>query len=100
MAVSPAGGYILGEGRRWQPRSHTGPILAIESLAQNTSKMHAISERLGMVLLGPILALATFLVIGPFDLDASAPALRLILLADLVYVLVVVALVLGQVVAA
>jgi len=46
--------------------------------------------------LGPLLALATYLVIGPFDLGAAAPSLRLILLADLVYVLVVAALVLSQ----
>ncbi len=51
---------------------------------------------LGLVVLGPALALATYLVIGPFDLGATAPSLRLILLADLVYVLVVAALVLGQ----
>ncbi len=50
----------------------------------------------GLVLLGPVLALATFMVLGPFDLNSSAPGLRVILLADLVYVLVVAALVLGQ----
>ncbi|MCH9833405.1 MAG: hypothetical protein K0U49_08580, partial [Alphaproteobacteria bacterium] len=37
-----------------------------------------------LVLLGPILALTTFLVLGPLDQGASAPALRLILLADFV----------------
>ncbi len=52
---------------------------------------------LGLVILGPILAFATFLVLGPFELRANAPSLRFILLADLVYVLVVAALVLGQV---
>ncbi|MEX0319661.1 MAG: ATP-binding protein [Ruegeria sp.] len=51
---------------------------------------------LGLVLLGPVLALATYLVIGPFDLGTSAPTLRLVLLADLVYVLVLAALVLAQ----
>ncbi|WP_366915066.1 PAS domain-containing sensor histidine kinase [Antarcticimicrobium sp.] len=51
---------------------------------------------LGLVMLGPLLAVATFMVLGPFDLGASAPGLRVILLADLVYVLVVAALVLGQ----
>ena len=51
---------------------------------------------LGLVLLGPALAFATFMVLGPFDLGATAPGLRFILLADLVYVLVVAALVLGQ----
>ncbi|WP_223425809.1 sensor histidine kinase NtrY-like [Tateyamaria pelophila] len=51
----------------------------------------------GLVLLGPILALTTFLVLGPLDQGASAPALRLILLADFVYVLVIAALVLSQI---
>jgi len=50
-----------------------------------------------LVLLGPILALTTFLVLGPLDQGASAPALRLILLADFVYVLIVAALVLSQI---
>jgi two-component system nitrogen regulation sensor histidine kinase NtrY len=48
-------------------------------------------------ILGPILALLTFLILGPYDLGASAPALRFVLLADLVYVLTLAALVLGQV---
>ncbi|NJM82631.1 MAG: PAS domain-containing sensor histidine kinase [Tabrizicola sp.] len=52
---------------------------------------------LGLVLLGPLLAVATFLAMGPFDQGASSPYLRLILLADLVYVLVVAALVLARV---
>ncbi len=52
---------------------------------------------LGLVVLGPILALATFLVLGPLDRGASALSLRLVLLADLVYVLVVATLVLGTI---
>nr|WP_255731895.1 PAS domain-containing sensor histidine kinase [Ruegeria sp. Ofav3-42] len=63
---------------------------------RKSRKLRNIST-LGLVLLGPVLALATYLVIGPFDLGSAAPTLRLILLADLVYVLVVAALVLGQV---
>ena len=51
----------------------------------------------GLVLLGPVLALITFLVLGPLDQGASAPSLRLVLLADLVYVLVIAALVLSQI---
>jgi two-component system nitrogen regulation sensor histidine kinase NtrY len=51
----------------------------------------------GLVLLGPVLALTTFLVLGPLDQGASTPSLRLILLADLVYVLVIAALVLAQI---
>ncbi len=52
---------------------------------------------LGLVILGPILALATFLVLGPLDRTASTISLRLVLLADLVYVLVVAALVLSRI---
>jgi len=51
----------------------------------------------GLVLLGPLLALATFLALGPFNQGASSPWLRIILLTDLVYVLVVAALVLARV---
>lgn len=52
---------------------------------------------LGLVVLGPVLAVSTFLTLGPFNQGASSPLLRIILLADLVYVLVVAALVLGRV---
>ena len=52
---------------------------------------------LGLVVLGPVLAVSTFLVLGPLDQGATALSLRLILLADLVYVLVVAALVLGSI---
>ena len=52
---------------------------------------------LGLVVLGPLLAFATFLVLGPLDQSASAFTLRVVLLADLVYVLVLATLVLGSV---
>ncbi|THD83065.1 PAS domain-containing sensor histidine kinase [Aliigemmobacter aestuarii] len=52
---------------------------------------------LGLVVLGPILAMSTFLALGPFNFGAGSPVLRLILLADLVYILVVAALVLARV---
>jgi two-component system, NtrC family, nitrogen regulation sensor histidine kinase NtrY len=52
---------------------------------------------LGLVFLGPVLAVSTFLALGPFNQDAGAPGLRLILLADLIYVLVIAALVLARV---
>ena len=52
---------------------------------------------LGLVILGPVLAAATFLVLGPLDQGASALSLRLVLLADLVYVMVIAALVLQRV---
>nr|WP_227268131.1 PAS domain-containing sensor histidine kinase [Roseobacter sp. H9] len=52
---------------------------------------------LGLVVLGPLLALATYLVLGPLGEAGNTLSLRLILLADLVYILVVAALVLAQV---
>ncbi len=75
-------------------RAQSGLILSINRW-RKSRKLRNFST-LGLVLLGPALALATYLVIGPFDLGATAPTLRLILLADLVYVLVVAALVLSQ----
>ncbi len=52
---------------------------------------------LGLVFLGPVLAVGTFLAMGPFNQDAASPVLRLILLSDLIYVLVIAALVLARV---
>lgn len=46
-----------------------------------------------LVALGPLLALLTFLVLGPLDQGGSAISLRLVFLADLVYVLLVAALI-------
>ncbi len=51
----------------------------------------------GLVTLGPALALATWLILGPLDQGAQSTALRLILLADLVYVLAVATMVLSGV---
>ncbi len=51
----------------------------------------------GIVLLGPLLALATYSVLGPLAEWSGTPQLRLVLLADVVYILVVAALVLSQV---
>jgi two-component system nitrogen regulation sensor histidine kinase NtrY len=47
--------------------------------------------------LGPVLAFATFMALGPFDQGATSLFLRLIVLADLVYVLTVASLVLARV---
>jgi len=50
-----------------------------------------------VVVLGPVLALATYLVLGPLGQGANTPSLRLILLIDLVYILLVAALVFIQI---
>ena len=52
---------------------------------------------LGLVILGPLLAALTWTVLGPLDQSGSAPLLRVVLLADLVYVLVVAMLVMQRV---
>jgi two-component system nitrogen regulation sensor histidine kinase NtrY len=51
----------------------------------------------GVVTLGPVLAILTYLVLGPLEQGAESTALRLVLLADFVYVLAVAALVLSGV---
>ena len=50
-----------------------------------------------LVVAGPVLAVATYIVVGPLSQGASSPPLRLILLSDLVYVLIVMAVVMRQV---
>jgi two-component system, NtrC family, nitrogen regulation sensor histidine kinase NtrY len=50
-----------------------------------------------LVTLGPVLAVATFVALGPLSQGASSPSLRLILLADMIYVLVLATLVLARV---
>ncbi|MEN9011784.1 MAG: PAS domain-containing sensor histidine kinase [Yoonia sp.] len=52
---------------------------------------------LGLVVLGPVLAVLTYIVLGPVVQTSTSPMLRLILLADLVYVLVVASLVMQRV---
>ena len=52
---------------------------------------------IGLVALAPLLALATFLALGPLAEVADSPGLRLVVLADLVYILVVATLVLREV---
>ncbi|MEQ9158379.1 MAG: PAS domain-containing sensor histidine kinase, partial [Roseovarius sp.] len=52
---------------------------------------------LGLVILGPLLAFATYLLLGPLDQGTSSNGLRLVLLADMVYVLMVAGLVLQRV---
>ena len=52
---------------------------------------------LGLVVLGPVLAVMTYLGFGPFELDPTSRGIRLLLLADLIYVLIVAALVLQKV---
>ncbi|WOI56804.1 PAS domain-containing sensor histidine kinase [Palleronia sp. LCG004] len=52
----------------------------------------------GLGILGPALALATYLVLGPLNQGQSSNLLRLVLLADLIYVIVLATLVLSALV--
>jgi len=52
---------------------------------------------LSLVVLGPVLALATYLALGPLGQGAGTVSLRMILLVDLVYVLLIAALVISQI---
>ena len=52
---------------------------------------------IGLVVAAPILAILTYVVVGPLDRGASSTMLRLVLLLDFIYVLVVAALVMRQV---
>ncbi|MBK0327065.1 PAS domain-containing sensor histidine kinase [Rhodobacteraceae bacterium F11138] len=76
-------------------RSQNRPLLSINRW-RHTRRAKNVGT-LGLVVLGPALALATFMVLGPFDRGASSPAMRFILLADFVYILVVATLVLSQI---
>ncbi len=76
-------------------RSTPGLIDRLWRLKENSSLRSA--GTFGLVILGPALAVVTFLVLGPLADLAAAPGLRLILLADLVYILLVAALVLREV---
>ncbi|MCV2870006.1 PAS domain-containing sensor histidine kinase [Defluviimonas sp. WL0002] len=51
---------------------------------------------LGLVVLGPLLAFATFVALGPMGQGANSTALRLILLADFVYFLLLATLILSR----
>ena len=53
---------------------------------------------LGLVVLGPVLAVATFVVLGPFKQGADSTALRLIFLADFIYFLLLAGLILMRLV--
>lgn len=50
-----------------------------------------------LVVMAPLLVLASVLVLGPFTVSPNLPSLRLVLLADLIYILVVAALVLARI---
>ncbi len=68
--------------------AHPSRMLRWDRLARvRRQKRVQNAATIGVVGLGPVLALATYLVLGPLDAGSSTRALRLVLLADLVYVI-------------
>jgi len=52
-----------------------------------------------MIVLGPVLAVATYLLLGPLDTGSRGTALRVILMCDLVYVLLIIGLLFQRIMA-
>jgi len=75
-------------------RAGFGIIPPRRSLARR--RLQAIGTAL-MVLAGPLLVAATIAVLGPFQLAQHLPSLRLVLLADFVYILIAAALIMARV---
>ena len=73
-------GLNLTRFSRWQRQRHVQSAVSV-----------------GLALAGPVLAALTYIVVGPMGQGASSPQLRLVLLVDLVYVLIVASVVLRQV---
>jgi len=76
---------------------------ARQKLLSNVRRLRALrrfqsSATIGLVILGPILAIVTFVVLGRVGLDSTALAVRGVFLANLVYILVVAALVAQRIV--
>lgn len=69
--------------------------MRLAQLRRNRRARNAAS--IALIFLGPVLAALTFLALGPFSLSAGSQALRLVLLADFVYVLLVAAMVAARV---
>ena len=73
-------GLNLNRFSRWQRQRHVQSALTT-----------------GLLVAGPLLAVLTYIVVVPMDRGASSSLLQLVLLTDLTYVLVVLALLMRQV---
>ncbi|WP_132694437.1 sensor histidine kinase NtrY-like [Rhodovulum steppense] len=72
--------------------------MALERLFQRRSSRRLQNVvTLGLVVLGPLLAIGTFLLLGPLDQGETSHGLRAILLADLVYSLAIATMVVRQI---
>ena len=78
-------------------RSLTARALRTNFARMRSQRRYEAFATFVLVGLGPILALATFAVLGPLDQGVSSNVLRFVILADLVYILVIATLVLQRV---
>lgn len=78
-------------------RSLTGKALTRFSRWRRQRRIQN-AATLGLVLLGPVLVALTYTVLGPLNIGGAENSLRLILLADFVYVMVVAALIAQRIV--
>lgn len=75
-----------------------GPAIAPMQMPRSAANRRAQAlVTLVLVVLAPVLVIATIGVLGPFAFSPNLPSLRLVLLADLVYILAVAALVLARI---
>lgn len=74
-------GFSWVNFRKWRRQRHVQSTLTV-----------------GLIILGPLLAILTFLVLSPFEQGPNSPSLRLVLLADFVYVVIVASVVIQRVV--
>lgn len=88
---------VTGEGMGVRAASAGGAWLVKLSRLRRQRRMQAFST-FGLVALGPALVVLTLLVLGPLNDAAGGAGLRLILLVDFIYILLIAALVLARVV--
>ena len=72
--------------------SHSGHLLTMISRLRRSRTVQTAVTIL-LVALGPLLAGATYTALGPLDQGSNSPLLRLVVLADISYILVLVAIV-------
>ena len=76
-----------------------GQVLALSSddIGNHTADYDIVRKmRASILVLGPLLALATFAVLGPLDEPTDSTTLRLVLLADFIYLLLLTGLVVAR----
>ena len=74
-------------------KTRASRLIWSRALQLQRQKRFSTVVNVGLVLLGPILVLGTYLVLGPLEQNARSNMIRLVVMADIIYVLVTVAMV-------